>query len=137
MGKIYLLSCSKTKQSEPAQAQDMYVSTLFRLMKEAVAGNQWYILSGKYGLLEPTTVIEPYDVSVNRMTWAENLEWSWRVFAALEEIHQGETIVFLAGKSYRRCLEPILIERGIMTEVPMRTLGIGQQQAFLKQGKLG
>jgi hypothetical protein len=44
----------------------MYTSTLFRGRIEAVEStcDTWFVLSAKHGLLDPSEVIEPYDVAL-------------------------------------------------------------------------
>jgi hypothetical protein len=48
----------------------MYTSTLFRKMMayaERLIPKSTFILSAKYGLLHPDTVIEPYEQTLKRM----------------------------------------------------------------------
>ena len=60
---VIIIGCSKKKLSRSAKAKELYQGTLF---KRGVAlaeqdGRPWYILSGKYGLLDPDEIIDPYD----------------------------------------------------------------------------
>ena len=59
---IGLVSCVKVKRTYKTQAQDLYISPLFRKAWNYVTKtyDRNYILSAKYGLLIPTTEIEPY-----------------------------------------------------------------------------
>ena len=66
---IILVSCVRKKRATASLAKDLYISDWFR-KPAAYAGRNsdaWYILSARYGLVEPNQVIEPYDVTLNRM----------------------------------------------------------------------
>jgi hypothetical protein len=66
--KIALVACVSKKASAPMPARDMYTSDWFRKASAYAARvtDDWYILSAKYGLIAPDTVIEPYDETLNR-----------------------------------------------------------------------
>jgi cytoplasmic iron level regulating protein YaaA (DUF328/UPF0246 family) len=89
-----------------------------------------FILSAKYGLVQPTDEIEPYDVTLNTMSVAQVKAWSEQVFGQLKASADVERdhFIFLAGMRYRQHLVPKL--RSVA--VPMEHLGIGQQLQFLK-----
>jgi hypothetical protein len=56
---ICLVMCSRDKINARSPAESLYVSQRFVEDREAVRASQyeWYILSGRYGLLHPETVI--------------------------------------------------------------------------------
>lgn len=94
--KIALVACVKQKQDSPCQAKDMYVSEDFKTwMKYAKAwgADKIFILSGKYGLLELTKEIKPYDFNLNvqsksfRSAWAENVLTKLAKEASFESDH--------------------------------------------------
>ena len=60
---VLLVGCVKSKRSQPAAAKDLYTSTLFqgRRAHAEATGRPWYLLSSEYGVVDPDTVIEPYD----------------------------------------------------------------------------
>lgn len=61
--RIAIITCGSKKKSYPCAAYKMYEDGIFfNKMKTYVENvyDEYYILSGKYGLLEPTQVIEPY-----------------------------------------------------------------------------
>lgn len=63
-----VIPCGKDKQAVPAPARNLYVGSSFRLARAAAmsTGLPWFILSAKYGLLHPDTVIAPYEVTYGR-----------------------------------------------------------------------
>jgi hypothetical protein len=70
---IALVSCSGPKLSHAAPARSLYASPLFRRANAYAARHfeRWFILSGKYGLVEPEAIIAPYDVDVTHFTAAQ------------------------------------------------------------------
>ncbi len=130
---LYLVSCVSTKRASPLPARDLYVSPLFVKARAFVEARNapWFILSAEYGLLDPNTVVAPYERTLNRMRLAERRAWADGVLAALgPRLRAVGTVVFLAGKRYREFLEPALSGR-VRVEVPMADLGIGKQLQWL------
>ena len=117
-------------------AKDLYISPWFQKAKRYVEALEarWAILSAEYGLLSPEEPIEPYDTTLNSMPIKERREWATRVIEQVMELDlPGESVVLLAGAKYREFLLPLLEEKGLAVEVPMRGLGIGQQLQWLKE----
>jgi len=134
--RIALVSCAKRKRDIGSPARDLYVSPLFRAQRryaERVA-DQWYILSAKHGLLKPTQVIYPYDITLNQMTPDERRAWAKRVSRQLIKIvPRGARVIILAGRRYRDAVEPFLRACGTSVSVPLEGLAIGKQLRKLKQ----
>lgn len=64
MSKIAVINCGSKKKDQPCSAREMYEDgSLFRKMRDYVEQtyDSYYILSGKYGLLKPNEIIEPYE----------------------------------------------------------------------------
>lgn len=134
MPVIGLVACVGTKRADPAEARDLYESSLF--VKSRVYVEQrctaWYILSAKYGLVRPTDVIAPYDETLNTKRSAERREWADRVWAKLAPVlKKGDQVVLLAGQRYRENIIERLRELGCAVDVPMSGLGIGRQLQWL------
>ncbi|MCK9179211.1 MAG: hypothetical protein M0P93_09430 [Candidatus Cloacimonetes bacterium] len=138
--KIALVSCAKLKQDYPCQAQEMYLpSTLFsKAIKYIKQQNydKWFILSAKYGLLNPNVLIEPYDLTLNNMKSEEIKKWSQKVFNQLIEYNIIE-IDFYAGEKYRKYLIPLLENKSIKYNIPLKGLGIGKQLQFYTKELVG
>jgi cytoplasmic iron level regulating protein YaaA (DUF328/UPF0246 family) len=90
-----------------------------------------YILSAKHGLLPFSTIIEPYEVTLNRMPKSEREAWRIRVLQQLHEALSLKTdrILMLASARYREGL----VEQMQNVEVPMAGLSQGRQLKFLTQ----
>ncbi len=118
------------------RAGDIYLSPLFKKAKEFASKNfdQWYILSAKYGLTHPDTIIEPYEKTLNKISRQDRIKWSEDVFEKLKKYTQAEDeITFVAGQRYRQDLMHFLLKRGNKIHVPMEGLGIGKQLQWLTQ----
>lgn len=46
-------------------------------------GQPWYILSARYGLLDPDTKVAPYERALNELSVSERQAWAERVFQRL------------------------------------------------------
>ena len=131
---LCLVSCVAKKLPNAAPAKDLYASDLFRKTRALAEaqGWPWFILSAKYGIVDPEQVIEPYEKTLNSMRIAERRDWAEGCLAALGPHLAGvKSVVFLAGAKYREFLNPALVSRGIEVHVPMEGLRIGEQLAWL------
>ena len=133
---LYLVSCVGKKRLTRAPARCLYTSGWFQKARTYVetTGRPWFILSAKHGLLDPETVIRPYNKTLNDARRAKRRLWAWKVLDRLKAHLDGvDSVVVLAGKRYREVLEPELLARGIDVCVPMRGLRIGEQLSWLKK----
>ena len=132
--RIFLLSCVKRKKPFRARAADLYDSALFRKMLHYARRHDpdaIFILSAKYGLLDPDDVIDPYELTLNTMPIAKIKAWAERVLQQLRRrTNPGEDrFTILASEKYRRYLLPHLR----YYRVPMKGLRLGEQLRFLSQ----
>ena len=135
--KIGFVSCVKGKAPSPRPAEILYTSDLFQKARTYVnrCYNRWFILSAKLHLVEPSTVIEPYDETLLQKNAGQRRQWAKTVY---EQIRQqlpeprGCILYFHAGEYYRKYLMSQLQQDGYRCEVPLRGLGIGQQLGWYK-----
>jgi hypothetical protein len=131
---IILVACGSRKFAHKSEAQYIYTSPLFRKSRNYArnSGRPWYILSGKHGLLCPTSIIEPYDLPLKRLDNEQQKKWAENVLKSLKKIEiKGNRIIFLAGKIYRKNLVPALQEQGCLIEIPLEGMAIGKQIKWL------
>ena len=130
--KIVLISCANKKKDEPAPAQDLYTSSLFKknlqyakLMKP----DNIFILSAKLGLLPLNKEIAPYDKSLNDMKKQQKQTWAEKVINDLKNKADldKDRFIILAGKDYRKFIEPYLNNY----EAPLKNKPIGRQLEYL------
>ena len=136
MSKIVLISCVSKKQklSHKSKAKDLYVSALFKYnyqYAQLLKPDRIFILSAKYGLIDPDDEIEPYDETLNTKSRNEIREWSLKILSDLNQKTnlKEDEFIFLTGKNYRMFLIPKIKNY----EVPLEGLTIGKQLSFLKK----
>lgn len=131
---IVCISCVKLKRASASAAKDLYISPLFQGMYAYALKQkpkQIFILSAKYGLLEPGAVIEPYEKTLKKMGKQERQKWAEDVLSELRrktDVHEDE-FVFLAGREYREGILPHIKHY----KIPMEGLKLGPQLRWLKE----
>jgi hypothetical protein len=139
MVEVGLVSCVKTKKGESAPPKELYTSDYFEKMSSYAEKyhDDWYIISAKYGLLNPEgDAIEPYDETLRDYTKSEKKEWSEDLAEELAEkgiLSQDTELVIHAGKDYYEELVPLVKEQGVKIQIPTEGLGIGEKKAWYKQ----
>jgi hypothetical protein len=132
---ITFVSCVKTKSTTRELAENLYISPWFRMASEWARRNsdRWFILSAEYGLLDPRTLVDPYERSLNKMHVGDRFYWSERVVEQIDDLKlTGARAWVLAGKNYRRFLMDPLEARFDRVSIPMEGLQMGQQLSWLK-----
>jgi hypothetical protein len=130
---VYLVACVAAKLDHAAEARELYISPWFRKARAYVehTGSPWLILSAKHGLIDPGTVIEPYDATLGAMDAPARYLWGARVLDELARVVDvAAPLIVLAGRSYRDPLWPSIAARAT---APMEGLGIGEQLAWLSR----
>lgn len=133
MRRIVLISCVSKKLTEPAPAEELYTSPLFKASlayARSLEPDAIYVLSAKYGLLPLSETIPPYEETLNTKPAGEVQLWADMVREQLFRVSDFEkdTFIFLAGDTYRKYLVPHLSH----VEIPLKGRGIGKQLQFLK-----
>lgn len=134
--RIALVGCGSQKASTRCAARDMYTSQLFRASRayaEATC-DSWWILSARYGLLNPAAVIYPYDQVLTRRTaeqWGKRIGMALEIAVPFPSLRDVELVV-LAGSLYADAIEPV-DDREFNWAEPLKGLGIGERLRWLKQ----
>ena len=96
------IGCCGPKLSTPVAAIDLYRSRLF-LSHRALAehyGAEIWILSSQYGLIKGSTIIAPYNRTLQFMSAAELRVWNFTILQSVNRIIPGTRIMTLAGGRY-------------------------------------
>lgn len=133
---LHLVACAATKLDVAAPAGDLYISDWFSKARAYVeaTGAPWRILSALHGIVDPQSVIEPYDTTLIGAPEWRRLQWGDAVVGQLWKIApSGSKIVLLAGAMYRDAIrqQPASAASRWHFVAPMEGLGIGQQKAWL------
>jgi hypothetical protein len=106
---VILVGGGKIQLSEPAAARDLYVSPLFarrRARAEAI-GAPWFVVSGRWGLLDPGDVLAPYSFSLAEQS--VNYRRAWGRFVAeqlclVSPVGRGDVVEICAGDLFAAAL---------------------------------
>ena len=133
MKKIILISCASKKLAFKSKAEDLYISTLFRLSfahAKKLKPDKIFILSAKYGLLNLNDEIATYNETLNDKSTSDVKIWAEKVVSKLGKIAnlQNDIFIFFAGKKYREYILPQIR----YYKIPLKGLRIGEQLKFLK-----
>lgn len=132
---VVLIGCVKSKVDHPAPARDLYTSALFRKERAYAesTGLPWFILSAEHGLVEPSQVIEPYDLCLAAAPRRYRIAWGNRVVAGLAssigELHD-KTIEVHAGAAYTDAIRAGLAAAGATLLEPLSGLMMGERLAW-------
>jgi hypothetical protein len=134
---LIIIPCGKKKIWSKSQlcgsikAEDAYISNYFKLCKLYAQrfSDKWVILSGKYGIIEPTFILDDYDMKLKASE-----EFKIKVRKQLTPIiSDGFTqIISLCGNYYSRFLRNVLMPFGLTVESPLQGMKIGERQRQLK-----
>lgn len=125
---IVIAQCTDSKRRERSRAKDMYMpSDLFKAQRRYAEayGDEWYILSGKYGLVRPWDWLQPYNQHIRH----HSDDWNEQVGQRIKTIaKKDETVEIIAGKEeYGSRLEHWLDEYEVGYCYPFEGLGIGER----------
>jgi len=132
---VVLIGCVKTKAPEASPARDLYRSPLFQRRRRYAesTGRPWYILSAEHGLLDPDSLIEPYDVYLADQSADYRQAWGGWVVAKLTQVREsidGLVIEVHAGAAYVDAIDEPLRRHGAVLRTPLAGLGMGEQLSW-------
>ncbi len=93
-----------------------------------------YILSAAHGVLDPQTMIAPYDVTLKTMSQAARVAWGERAGAQLEQVvRKRDSVRLFCGEEYIDPLRQSFEKIGAAAEAPLAPLSLGQRLQRLGQ----
>ena len=120
---VIITGCSVKKLDRRAPARELYQGVVFKKVKALaeLQGLDFMILSAKYGLLQGSELIDPYDMVIKNKSNISKLQEI--VTPQLVEIEKDYTrIILIMGKNYRAVCAPRFSEKYKMIHDPT---GIG------------
>ena len=135
-----LIGCGSSKQKGRMPAGELYSSTYFEKKREFAEQlcDKWRIVSAKYGIVHPNTLILNYDASIDDV---DINEWMDAVEEGFEELdwREGDEVWALIGQRYLdvgaedgRSLRKLLNRSEPDIYYPFeQTSGIGEQNQWL------
>lgn len=129
---VLLVGCVKSKRDVPSPAKDLYVSPLFTRRRSYAEGTHvpWFVLSAEHGLVDPETVISPYDLALADQSPEYRSAWGQWVVARLRLVVgelAGSVVELHAGDAYVRALHDPLRNAGAVLRTPVDGMRLGEQ----------
>lgn len=120
----------------PVAARDVYTGPPFVVNRQYAErfGDDWVILSAKYGFIDPDFVIpEPYNVSFKfKRTNPVGVE-TLRSQISEQKLDQYDRIIALGGKDYAAPIERAFVEKDTETFFPFLGLPIGRMMSATRR----
>ncbi len=136
MAKIVLLSCTKSKLSKPAPAQELYsASPMFQKTLEygkALKPDKMYILSAKHHLVPLQKELAPYDKTLKEMPKDEKEKWGEETIKQMRSAGinpEKDQFIFLTVSEYMKPFSKYIPEDHI--EKPMEGKRFGERLKWL------
>ena len=134
--RVGLVGCVKNKLTTTSEAQDLYVSALFKGRRRYVERtcDRWLVLSALHKVVEPRELLAPYDVSLVGARRETRRMWAQETLAVIDHKLgdvRGHVFEIHAGSDYRNFgLTDGLLLRGAAVVIPTLGLTQGRQLAF-------
>ena len=130
--KIAFIGCAKKKKSHKCKVEEMYSpSTLFRLTLQYCKQHfdKIFILSAKYGVLQLNDKIEPYNITLNKMSKQKRVIWGVKILNWINSnLDIYDEIYIFAGKNYYKYIN---IYNKI--NLPFGNMKMGERVKWLKE----
>jgi Family of unknown function (DUF6884) len=136
--RLVLVGCVKTKVAHAAPAKDLYDSALWRKRRRYAesTGMPWAILSAEHGMVDPETILQPYDRYLGSESTAFRRQWSesaaTQVLCRLRELGLRMVEVHAGSAYLDNGLRNRLRSASVEILLPVRGLSIGQQLAWYR-----
>lgn len=136
MHSLYLITCSKEKRQKKAPAKELYTSARFKYARKLAEehADQWFILSAKHGLLQPSDLITPYDMCLHELDKTTKHKWCQMVINQLApHLNKDTQVVYLGEEGYVQAISLWLEKKNIHIFIPFRYLAEKKRIPWLKQ----
>jgi uncharacterized protein DUF6884/GIY-YIG catalytic domain-containing protein len=132
--RVVLVGCSSSKAPTARPAAELFTGAAFTKARELArsSGASWYVLSAKFGLLNPDEVVAPYDMYLADQQAPYRTAWGAWVVAQLAARHDlsGTVIEVHAGRAYCDPLRAPLAAVGATLNEALAGLGLGERLAW-------
>ena len=132
--RVVLVGCSSGKAPTARPAAELFTGAAFTKARDLArsSGAPWYVLSAKFGLLDPGEVVAPYDVYLPDQPAGYRTAWGAWVVAQLATRHglSGTVVEVHAGRAYCDPLRAPLAAAGATLVEPLAGLGLGERLAW-------
>jgi hypothetical protein len=137
--ELVIVTCVKEKRKGRQKAKDLYISDLFKKMKQYAEtyDYDWRIISAKHGLIDPEDIIESYEeesldqFKLLKGKQTTDLKTKKKALKKIIEVqlepilNTYNEIILMCGKNYRDVLLPLLKNKKVVNYFK-GTKGIGE-----------
>ena len=130
--RIAIVSCKSQKQDYPCSADEMYeMSHIYKAQREfMIKGyDEFYIVSSKYGIISPSQIIEPYNItlgiSARNMKGINDVQgWDHKILNLIETqlnymVNRGWTVDYHTSMNYYKPLSQDIKKKITHIKQPM------------------
>jgi hypothetical protein len=138
---LVIIPCGRSKiwlkqpDLGPTPAQEAYTGAPFKVNREYAEefGDRWIILSAKYGLIEPSTPIEQYEVTFKRKNTNPVSVVTIRKQLVDLGLLDFDRVIVLGGKEYRKVVEEAFADIPVELTFPFSGLPLGKAMGSAKR----
>jgi hypothetical protein len=126
----------KTPNAGPTPARDTYTGAPFKVNREYAErfGDQWVVLSAKYGFLKPTDLVDgPYNVTFKTASSRPIAIEVLRRQIREQGLDKFDEVIALGGKDYRLVLEAAFATRPRRPRFPFAGQKLGEALGAVKR----
>lgn len=139
---VAIIPCTNQKSNVPGPAREVWQGAHFQLV---LAHAEYFydkvlVLSYKYGLIEPDTEIEPYDINIKFSPMADKMKWWWMVKDHIKDLcgtKPGLVAIYTGYHTYER--ERVLrefVRHGVRDVIiPFEGASIGNRMRAVYDGE--
>lgn len=138
---IAIIPCTSQKSETGGPAREVWVGNHFQLVLAYCEHffDKTYIMSYKYGFIEPDQPIEPYDIDIQLSSAVDKLQWWWKVKGNITELLQQDkprVVALYTGQFERdRVMREFVLQGCRNVIVPWEGLGVGYRLQQVYDGK--
>lgn len=134
VGDVVLVGSVRTTVHHAACARDLYTGALFarRRRYAEASGRPWFVLSGRWGLLQPGEVVAPSELSLGEQPPAYRHGWAEFVVGQLAGVVPlTESVIEVhAGDQHVDALRPALTRAGAVLADPVDAHSLAEALAW-------
>lgn len=140
-----LIGCGSRKAMRVTPAGEIYIGGLFAARRQyaEASGLPWFIVSAKYGILDPSTLVKPYDLKISDLSQVDRAAWKLgTVMQLLDRVGDAAELRRISfelhlGADYAEPLSETLLNAGFSYSWPVKGLGIGEQLKWYAERRQG
>jgi len=138
---IAIIPCTAQKSEVGGPAREVWIGGHFQLTLAYVEYfmDQIYIMSYKYGIIEPERYIEPYDIDMRLEKASERIKWWYMMREHIEELVEREkpdlVALFTGSFERSRIIREFVRNKCNNVIVPWVGLGTGERQQAVYDGE--